>query len=323
MERNHARLNQTPEDVLRVWRGNCDVQILIYNSGYTMDTIDPADIARVTDYVVAYACKGNKTLKQERIENRNLILRTEEATCDHNDVTMVTKKILNRATSNRIISKQEAVVMLGGLDMVRCSEIIDVKSVAGGEQVTAGENEMAQNYRKLYLNRKTHKDLSMHDYYHATKNKGLHPNSRKYKIPHFVGVSGSPTYPITEAYAKATLIVYQPWNKLSDIDDDRDWIGDFHRFIEDPNCPAIVKMPYERIKRRYICNMTHHEPTAKETNDNTNEASTEDLEIIASVSGGMHTLAIEEYDGDSLLKQANKGIDHDWSKRIKFVSMHA
>jgi hypothetical protein len=33
---------------------------------------DPSEIARVTDYVVAYACKGNSTLTREK---------TNEATC--------------------------------------------------------------------------------------------------------------------------------------------------------------------------------------------------------------------------------------------------
>ena len=73
MPRNHSRVVQTSEDILRVWRGNCDIQILIYNS--SPDNLDTSEIARVTDYVVAYSCKGNKTLTEEREQNRNLILK--------------------------------------------------------------------------------------------------------------------------------------------------------------------------------------------------------------------------------------------------------
>jgi hypothetical protein len=33
-----------------------------------------SEVARVTDYVVAYACKGNSTVKEEREQNKHLIL---------------------------------------------------------------------------------------------------------------------------------------------------------------------------------------------------------------------------------------------------------
>ena len=59
-------------DILQSWRANCDLQILIYSSD--PDHPDPDDIARVTDYVVGYACKGNKTLKEERELTKKLVL---------------------------------------------------------------------------------------------------------------------------------------------------------------------------------------------------------------------------------------------------------
>lgn len=71
MPRNHGRLNQTSLDMLRAWRGNCDVQILIYDSD--PDHPDPREIAKVTDYVVGYSTKGNKTLKEEKLQNVHLI----------------------------------------------------------------------------------------------------------------------------------------------------------------------------------------------------------------------------------------------------------
>lgn len=73
MERNHSRLNQTSADLIQGWRGNCDVQLLIYNC----DPLKPdiSEISRVTDYVVAYSCKGNATLKEEKEQMRKLIER--------------------------------------------------------------------------------------------------------------------------------------------------------------------------------------------------------------------------------------------------------
>lgn len=70
--RNHKRVTQSSLDVLQSWRANCDLQILIYTSD--PEHPDPDDIARVTDYVVGYACKGNKTLKEERDLTKKLLL---------------------------------------------------------------------------------------------------------------------------------------------------------------------------------------------------------------------------------------------------------
>ena len=63
MPRNHPRVTQTSIDLIRSWRGNCDIQFLIYESppGF----IDVKEISRVTDYVAGYTCKGGTTLKEE------------------------------------------------------------------------------------------------------------------------------------------------------------------------------------------------------------------------------------------------------------------
>ena len=71
-ERNHTRVTQTSTDLLRSWRGNCDVQILVYNCDPKWP--DVSEIARVTDYVVAYSCKGNCTFKEEREHTSGIIM---------------------------------------------------------------------------------------------------------------------------------------------------------------------------------------------------------------------------------------------------------
>jgi hypothetical protein len=72
MPRNHSRLNQSSLDLLQSWRGNCDIQILVYDCNPKYPSV--SEVARVTDYVVAYACKGNSTVKEEREQNKHLIL---------------------------------------------------------------------------------------------------------------------------------------------------------------------------------------------------------------------------------------------------------
>ncbi len=58
--------------LLQSWRGNCDIQLIVYNCDPKYPNI--SEIARVTDYVVAYACKGNSTVKEELEQNRRLIM---------------------------------------------------------------------------------------------------------------------------------------------------------------------------------------------------------------------------------------------------------
>jgi len=73
MPRNHPRLNQTSLFALQSWRANCDIQVLIYDTDPAQP--DPTEISRVTDYVVAYACKGNATLAVERKHVKDFTLR--------------------------------------------------------------------------------------------------------------------------------------------------------------------------------------------------------------------------------------------------------
>ena len=72
MPRNHKRLNQTSKYLIQSWRANCDVQILVYDCD--PKNPDISEIARVTDYIVAYSCKGNSTLKEEREQNAKLFM---------------------------------------------------------------------------------------------------------------------------------------------------------------------------------------------------------------------------------------------------------
>jgi hypothetical protein len=73
MKRNHERILQSSMDMCQSWHGNCDFQILLYDCDPLSP--DPAEIARVTDYVVAYACKGNATLAEEKNQLKSLCLK--------------------------------------------------------------------------------------------------------------------------------------------------------------------------------------------------------------------------------------------------------
>jgi hypothetical protein len=72
MPRNHKRVNQTSTVLLQSWRANCDVQLLLYNCNPMKPDI--SEIARVTDYIVAYSCKGNLTMKEEKEQTKKLVM---------------------------------------------------------------------------------------------------------------------------------------------------------------------------------------------------------------------------------------------------------
>jgi hypothetical protein len=55
--------------------------------------------------------------------------RAEELRGDRHDLVNIAKQVLNKSASNRLISKQECMVLLGGLDLVTCSETIESVSL--------------------------------------------------------------------------------------------------------------------------------------------------------------------------------------------------
>ena len=73
MKRNNERFNQTSLYCLQSWCANCDIQIIVYDT----DPKNPdfSEIAKVSDYVVNYACKGNTTLSIEKKNVKDFTLR--------------------------------------------------------------------------------------------------------------------------------------------------------------------------------------------------------------------------------------------------------
>ena len=73
LSRNHNHLLQVSTAMLQSWCGNCNIQVLIYNSSPKQPNLD--EIMRVTDYVMSYTSKGNHTFTKEKEQNQLLIQR--------------------------------------------------------------------------------------------------------------------------------------------------------------------------------------------------------------------------------------------------------
>jgi hypothetical protein len=62
---------------------------------------------------------------------------------DVNEAKRLARMILNKSMSEKVISKQECMVQVAGLDLFHCSETIDNQSISGSYRL--GNGEVAQH----------------------------------------------------------------------------------------------------------------------------------------------------------------------------------
>lgn len=225
---------------------------------------------------------------------------------------------MNKSVTNRIISKQEATVLLADLDLFTCSETIESVSISNAKRVTLGDEDRAStSTKKTFLQEykdrhPDHESMSLHSYFHFCKN---NDPTKRLIIPNFVGLSGTPCYPVSESYARHTLIVHRPWRTYPT---DIDWINAFENFIHSPDAPKCAQLTYQRVMQRYVDKMTHYEAKAHTVDHSGNPVPEEDQDLMALV--GLK--AGDEYDPeDAIFKNLEKGIDFKWDQKPA-VSIH-
>jgi len=169
------------------------------------------------------------------------------------DVIRLVRQILNRALATRVISKQEAMCELGGLGLVLCSETIETVSLSGARKISDSSVNYATMIQK-YKNRESSLNrMSFHQFFHFHKNERQTNNKRKQDnvvIPHYVGGSTLPKFPVDDSYARATLLIHKPWSRESPLDGDGRWKEMFEDFLKCPDCPSSVVVAYERARLR-------------------------------------------------------------------------
>lgn len=217
---------------------------------------------------------------------------------------------MNKCVSKRIISKQEATVLLADLPLFLCSETIENVSISDGKRVRVGDEDRQSKagttFIQLYKRRPSALEhMSLYMYFHYIKNS----DPRKpLIIPNFVGLSGTPCFPVTPTYARHTLIVHRPWRQYPRC---TDWVAEFNHFINSPDVPKCAKLTYERVMQRYIDKMTNYEAKATEVDHSGNPIDRDDEELMA-LTGLKQG---DEYDPeDAMFKQLEKGYDYTWDK---------
>jgi hypothetical protein len=316
MPRNNHRVVQASSFMCQGWRGNCDIQYLLYSSD--TDDIDVSDITRVTNYVVSYSCKGNETEIQEKAGLKSIILAAQTEHGDARDVKKLARRLLNEASKTRVISKQEATCQLASLELYNCSEKIQIESLAGEQRL--GTSKQAQNSLLVkYANRdeSLHK-LTLYEFFDDLYNKTSDKTDTKRKIPMFTGARCEPVYPVTDAYARGVLLIYYPWHgRFMDDSKSENFIQIFKTWITDKlRCPSVVRLGYERAKRLKFSK----EPTCK-TADIEYEAmvvqpdeETQDLVDLVS------TIFAKDDPASGTGSPLDFGRDHNWSQPCIDVS---
>ena len=318
LKRNNSNVVQASSFLCQGWRGNCDIQYLLYLSD--TDDIDASEICRVTNYIVSYSCKGSETEVEEKNGLKHIISAAQEEYGDSRDVKKVARRMLNECSKSRVISKQEATCHLLGLNLYSCSEKVEIVSLSG-EHRLGTDSQSSRSLLVRYAKRPDFlKCMNLYDFFDYSHNKpdDMKRKNWKRRIPMFQGGRCEAVYPATTAYARAVLLVFQPWTDKFSIDKDSPLLlKRFNNFIKDRHkCPKVVRVAYERARL-----MKHRkEPTT----------STADIAYVTAAAGAdeetralvdlVGTIFTANEDPDEGLSNLDYGKQYNWSEPCVKVS---
>jgi hypothetical protein len=212
---------------------------------------------------------------------------------------------------------------LGGLGLVMCSDNIESVSLSGANKLQIQGELTSETFLSQYCNRKECLDMSLHKYYHYCKNiKRRKKNDQRPTIPHYVGGSSQPKFPISQSYARSIIMIHKPWSKNNPLPQDHDFINAFNTFIDTDTCPLSVKITYERAKKREEDKkLGRNEPISEDREESTSTDNLYDDEVrdaIALTATLGDTMNILDYIGG---EQMDFGLNYNWAQRLYTVSI--
>ena len=233
----------------------------------------------------------------------------EETTGNKHDVKRLVKKIMNKTAIRRLISKQEACVLLANLPLSTCSEITCNVSIAKNLKITSSACK-TKNVSVLHAYETRHPRYyhkSLREYFKIEREL----NNRPFAIPHFVGIKGTPTYPVTKEYARQTIIVDKPWTVYPY---NRNWIREFDSFITSKTCPKIVPMEYDRVVQRHFNGTKFVDPTSNDCPPESLPPESEDKAAV--LLAGMAGHLPQDYD-ETIFSSIHRGREYKWDDAPK------
>lgn len=245
-----------------------------------------------------------------------MILSIQSLSGDENDLIRLARKMLNRTTSDRIISKQECMVECTDLPLTLCSEMIQTISITGSSKVYSNRSLGKQSLINAYMDRPVSQDNQSFSQF--VFNQYSHVESAKF-VPHFVGLNSAPCYPVSPSYARATLIIHSPWrNAYYHQLNDSNCLIEFHDRIKTCQFPTTVKLNYLQAKQRYEQSMKLHEPTMEKIDDSDVD---EDDQFLLMHMTSLNATVNGNNSMNSETDCFNRGLDYDWSKRHTVSSL--
>ena len=230
------------------------------------------------------------------------------------DVKRITRQLLNRAVAHRTIPKQECMVEVGQLDLVLCSEKIEPVSISGCYKLQEKTHyDIVSKYRRDIEARST---MSLAEYFGA-----VHQGGPKIVIPHWIGGNSQPVYPVTDNYARSTLLIHRPWMgpHPPSSTSGSSVVVEFNKFIRSAQCPRSVLLAYTRVKDRFYSKRDPEAVQSEECYDNGDVAAMDDetRDILSIV---RTTTTTSDPTMDLGGYKMDKGLNYDWSERIDEVS---
>jgi hypothetical protein len=263
------------------------------------------DIAKVTNYIVSYACKGVEGYQEEKEQMSSLILSSQNGEGTSNEIHKIARKILNKIVGDKFISKQEAIVQILELNLFECSEHIETISLSRYHKLST-TNSSQQSFLKEYPKREyMFRHLSLFQYFLEKKNKLLY---EKKTIPHFTGTSLKMKIPISKEYAKNMLLIHKPWFGNFNNTISNNYIQQFMDFLNSKDCPIALRLSYSRMILNSTTEKNNKPISRHETNlsgDNSGDTQ-EAIDLFASLPAKDNEID----DDDEFL---DFGITKDWT----------
>ena len=242
------------------------------------------------------------------------------------------KRSLNKLTSCRPISIQEAVHEIAGLDLVVCSDYLTDVSISKGLFLKSKSEQKKKNSTDLvcnYNNRDPkHEKYSLYEYFYEVFCKKMRymdeiTTREKHRVLIPKGMNCRARYPADYDYARGVLVMHKPWsirNPLKPLLEDKTkTIATFLRMLDKQELPYIVRAEYHRAMKyaqqwRYECvakQVTPVEDVNLEELDNEELHNYQNWEHSNHLSA-QNTRHLDDKCGEM---RVNLGLDHDWSQQ--------
>jgi hypothetical protein len=155
----------------------------------------------------------------------------------------VATKIFNNSIKEKMISRQEATVLLMAMPLFLCSEIIESVNLSGSYRLDSTTSSYTSRFYNKYAKRNTElfHNTTLDEFFHMTKN----INISKTYIPHYVGGKVHAVWPPTQEFARAMLVVHRPWHGQFCIPNEN-FIHEFNKLYYSHGCPYKLKTTVQR-----------------------------------------------------------------------------